>query len=382
MTQKRKLNSDCEDNEPKHNLFSKDLNAVHTVSFSPQFRQRDLRLIEVNEDIIKSINEGEKLTVIGEPKREAVFCTSNKTFAIKKVETSNSILLVPPSKDSNFFVSGICSDYYELKQVEGKLDKLHDILKLCEYKGITDEIMHPPIKENLHTLQELRAITPASQKEFDDALQNLDIVEINGFVRLLSRSALLEYSESVFNYIIESDLTIDNIDENLCIAGIPKDSDPLILRRVLASLGECEVSSDGRNIWNLDKRKVLRMSAHIIFSNHSSSKLSVEEFLSLWSARSPVADNVVPLAESLLRGVALKVSSSDSKASSPAFLYVPLELLPKDIGGRLQHLFSKQPKLSKEMIEPYLEDLVAPQKLEETLLKHCRVVDNFYLLNQ
>lgn len=41
-----------------------------------------------------------RVVLKGQPDEELVMCTCNKTYALKHVETSNALLLVPPRKVS------------------------------------------------------------------------------------------------------------------------------------------------------------------------------------------------------------------------------------------------------------------------------------------
>eukprot|EP01036_Dinobryon_divergens_P030394 gene30394-39634_t len=391
ISRKRKNEGEEENHNASKLLIECSQDRASSVTFSNDFAKRDFRLIEVNEEILKTVNIGHHIRIIGERKREAVLCTSSKTYSIKKVETSNTILLIPPSKDNNFHVSGICSDYYELKPIFGKVDLLQDLLKPSEYKGMTEEVNNPPTPESLLTLLHLQRTIQASVTELDDALKKHNIVEINGYIRLLSRSAVFEYAEALFNQLIENDWAIGNLDEDLCMRGMPRDTDVLILRRVLSSLGErMEDEGSHRACWSLDKDKVLRLSAQIVFTRQAMSAspteavlIEVGDFLQRWSNQSPVSDQLEPLADTLLRGIALKVSGDlgpNSKAATSYFYrYLPVETMSKEVAGRLQQLFTAQSRLTLQQIEPYLEDIVAADKRQETLLQHCRVIDNLYI---
>lgn len=395
ISKKRKIEEEEEEDTRNASklLIECSQDRASNVTFSGDFAKRDFRLIEVNEEILKSVNIGNHIRIIGERKREAVLCTRSKTYSIKKVETSNTILLIPPSTDNNFHVSGKCSDYYELKPIFGKVDLLQDLLKPSEYKGMTEEVSNPPTPDNLITLLHLQKTIQASVTELDDALAKLNIVEINGYIRLLSRSAVYEYAEALFNQLIENDWAIGNLYEDLCMRGMPKDTDVLILRRVLSSLGErVEEEESNRACWRLDKDKVLRLSAQIVFTRQALSASSAEaviievgDFLQRWSNQSPVSDHLEPLADALLRGIALKVGgdlgpNSKAAAASCFYRYLPVETMPKEVAGRLQQLFTAKGRLTLQQIEPYLEDIVAAaDKRQETLLQHCRVVDNLYM---
>ena len=71
------------------------------------------KLFEVPKDF--SLPVGQQLRLIGDDSNHAVLCTDAKTFAIKKVETSNSVFLVAPSEDQKFTVQSMHQTYYEVR---------------------------------------------------------------------------------------------------------------------------------------------------------------------------------------------------------------------------------------------------------------------------
>ena len=74
--------------------------------------QSSYKLFEVPKNF--SISPNEELRFIGDDTNHAVFCTDSKTYAIKKVETSNSVFLVAPSEDQHFTIKSLHQDYYEV----------------------------------------------------------------------------------------------------------------------------------------------------------------------------------------------------------------------------------------------------------------------------
>jgi hypothetical protein len=70
------------------------------------------KLFEVPKDFTIAANE--KIRLIGDDTNHAVLCTDDKTYAIKKVETSNSVFLVAPSDDKRFTIESLHQDYYEV----------------------------------------------------------------------------------------------------------------------------------------------------------------------------------------------------------------------------------------------------------------------------
>jgi len=84
-----------------------------TITFSQTFQNERYKIVEAPEDILRVVNSGGDLTLKGtEGVSDAVLCTSSKTYTLKKVETSNSVFLVPPSA-SDFEIVSKSSQFYE-----------------------------------------------------------------------------------------------------------------------------------------------------------------------------------------------------------------------------------------------------------------------------
>lgn len=75
--------------EKAEQLYQK-VGNVSAIKFSSAFQQRKLRLIEVPTEVLTNVQAGESLSIIGEDTTEVVLCSKDKTYSIKKVETSNS----------------------------------------------------------------------------------------------------------------------------------------------------------------------------------------------------------------------------------------------------------------------------------------------------
>jgi hypothetical protein len=72
------------------------------LSYGPRFSRDALTLLEVDEETLKEI-VARGVVIKGAPAQEAVLCTAHKTFALKQVETSNTLLLVPPRVRAAFW---------------------------------------------------------------------------------------------------------------------------------------------------------------------------------------------------------------------------------------------------------------------------------------
>lgn len=66
------------------------------LSYGPNFTAERLQLLEVDEELLQEIIAS-GVVIKGAPADEAVLCTASKTFVLKQVETSNTLLLIPPA---------------------------------------------------------------------------------------------------------------------------------------------------------------------------------------------------------------------------------------------------------------------------------------------
>ena len=90
--------------------------SVSTIKFGDKFDSKDMRLFEVSDDILSIVLKGKGLRILGENNDRAVLCTTETTFSIKKVETSNLMFLIPSSDvKSEFTIDTNCKHYYEVR---------------------------------------------------------------------------------------------------------------------------------------------------------------------------------------------------------------------------------------------------------------------------
>ena len=60
------------------------------------FEREEVELMELPPELLAVIEEGGEMAFKGAPDEEAVLCTRDKTYAVKRVETSNTLLLLQP----------------------------------------------------------------------------------------------------------------------------------------------------------------------------------------------------------------------------------------------------------------------------------------------
>ena len=92
----------------------------------------NFRLLELPPDLLKSIesNNNSPLTwaIKGSPAEDAVLCADDKTYSIRSVSLSNSILVVTPGEVQDQIV--IQDTSHELLQITPVLPKVHKLVGL------------------------------------------------------------------------------------------------------------------------------------------------------------------------------------------------------------------------------------------------------------
>ena len=385
-----------------YQLHDSSCNEVHMEGkrrlFYPQsFGARDLRLMEVPADLLSTIMSGQNLKIVGDTsKTDAVLCSDDRTYSIRKVETSNQIYLVPPSSSSDFPLECGINEYYEIKPIAGHISRIKELLETHQYEGEENEGSKDV---NLFLSREqLWQQVQASDQEMESALLRLGVVHLRGYMRMLSPTAAAAISRDLLDTAIVGGWDMNNVSENVCMDAMPG-IDSVLLRYVLSTLGKLKDSSDGSDststsIWELESDKVARKTAHMLFSNREGLTGSnvddlwpVSDFLLEWGARTPgLAKN----SESLLAGIAIVIHNETAKSADKkaAYRYAPAEkvMLLNTPQERLKKLFSIKSKFELPELEPYLKDLVGgagmSKSITELLLLHARLVDGKYYMSR
>lgn len=364
------------------------------LKFSDDFKSTDFRLIEVDDELMNKIKSGERIQLVGDPKADAVLCTSSSTFSVKKVETSNSIYLVQQSNSINFEISAKCEDYYELTRITPNSHQLEILLHPTIYHGMEYEKEHPVDPSMLVRKSDLQSKIQASEIERNDLLKQLNVIEFfNGSIRMISKKLLYTFLSDLINAIIAHRWDIHHLSQSDIMKELQLnfDEDCQILEHVLGSVGQR--NSKALNYWILDSLLVCKSVAHILFLERYYLKQPyqpvqgkfplkmdvlwpVDDFMSTWAIRVP--SGCVP-DKSLLEGIAIM----ERNTILPSFLYLPADSLSRDIKERMINLFTVREKYSLEEITPYLIDIVhqstgSSKSVTSLLLQHARLVDGFY----
>ncbi len=158
----------------------------------------------------------------------------------------------------------------QLKPTLAKFEKLDTLLSTTQYQGFQEEQSCPINTNILSSKVSLHKFIQASIAELDIYLDSKDIVYIDEKLRLLSKSAVLDATSSLFNIIVSESWAINSINEDQCISKM-NDVDEFVVKHVLKLLGRviCE------GTWCLDQHKILRASANLLFNRKFCDRKSV-----------------------------------------------------------------------------------------------------------
>mmetsp|Transcript_26260 Transcript_26260/g.38928 ORF Transcript_26260/g.38928 Transcript_26260/m.38928 type:complete len:403 (+) Transcript_26260:57-1265(+) len=374
-----------------------DTKAVCEIKFSNGYRERgkDFKLFEVPKEFAEEFN-GSSCRVVGDDTNDAVLCSSRKTYAIKQVETSNSVFLVPPSATNSFEVHSLHGLYYEVVPTPPRLEKLEQWLKSTAYTGKSVDEESTYVKSNLVKMSDIRNRIQASDAELDDALRSMGASEIDGYVRVVDKQALQDVVGQILDTVMEQRWSLDNITVQACLEQM-SGVDERILVHALRCLSGKRYDQEDPIKWQLDHKQVARSVAQKLFRTRlaetGSNRWDVTDFHLNWAVHMPISSDSGSSAcsspsEEYLQGIAIKESVEEVgnvKGDAPraVYLFLPIDDMSSSPQARFRQLFNAKSRYSLEEIEPYLTDLYGksgqPKSCAELLLAHANLIDGYYV---
>ncbi|XP_012568768.2 uncharacterized protein [Cicer arietinum] len=357
-----------------------------SIAYHPNFGPHDdLIILELDDKLLPDVL-GERVVLRGQPEEDAVLCTQSKTYGMKFVGTSNSVLLVPPSNQSECdnLQKNDSSDYdekvvtpvikvvlgnMELIEVSPRLDKLKLLLSENVYRS--DETDMENLEENqecrtgLYNWNDLINNIQASDEELRFGLQTLSAVEINGYWRLVDES----YMDMILGMLLKNkvlnDWSLDALNEDEVVTTLESDGFPIILARHCLHVFGKQVNDcvAQRCVWKLDEKRVCIHFAREILKG---GKRKLESFMDEWRRKTP--DEMQPTFD-LLEGEVL-TERIGIETWVRAF---SVSSLPSTPAERFSILFRERAKWEWKDLQPFIRNLSVPGLSSEgLLLKYTR----------
>ncbi|XP_060520577.1 sister chromatid cohesion protein DCC1 [Cylas formicarius] len=375
------------------NPLRRDLNEINEILKLAKLREQDVmptaqtlffaddriynneyRLLELNPELLKAIEEKQPLCIKGSHDEDVVICSENITFHVVEAETSNSLLLVEPlkfaeeiKKSSEHFVhkveiASIFHNYLEAIVSKPYLRKLYQLLNETVYKGPEREYEIDQTK--LYSLSDLKEVIQASNMELQQAIESMDTVVIEGNVRVLD----FEYHFRVLSYMLKlidsNSWPLDQIDYDVTIESLAEIVPTEVVSGLFEKYTEASRKLDHVQLYRYKEDKVCQFFAKVLL--READGFNLNDFLQAWGESVP--EGMVPN-EEMLYGIAII-----DRKSNPNIIWALEESnLPEDVTERFNYLFDIKEKWSVPEITPYIRRLATDKiDVNALLAKHAR----------
>ncbi|KAG2180468.1 hypothetical protein INT44_003472 [Umbelopsis vinacea] len=349
------------------------------LRFSNDYELNSLKLLELPPDLLEELTTNSSpLYIKGATDEEAVLCTKKKTYSVRQVNLSNSLLLASNSQDGILPVYNIKDTQFstiELLPCLPRIEKLDTILNPTMYTGPENEGTIQS-KGQLYTYDNLLSLIQASEQELQQELKRRHVVVIDGYYRLIHPRYLHRIIDAVITSAEIHDMELTRISVDQCRQYLMEEFelnmlDEDVLTKCLETASDEQTAADGTYCFN--ETKLCRLLGERLLVAERGKQWQLDEFLELWQKRTP---HPFEAKLEMLRGLYIKTPKSRSSGESLSnwlISYFPLSELPADPAGRFSHLFLEQKQWVPEDILPFIEDLAPDKKkLDALLLKFTR----------
>ncbi|CEP14108.1 hypothetical protein [Parasitella parasitica] len=338
--------------------------------YKDKFEKNSYSLIELGSDeLVDAFESSTKIAIKGLANDEAVLCTESKTFIIRQVNTSNTVLLVnTESTPDQHVIHGATTSTIELVPCTPRLNRIDTLLKESSYSGSENE---PDIIKNktLYSYHDLLSIIQASENQLLDALEAKAAFQLDGYYRLFDRN----YLHHLFDLLV-TNATVHSYDfaqmtlaqAKLCITeemNAVDQEETVPDQVVVASINafvthRVDVNDDDTRL-TFDDAKICRFLGEWLLSNPRAWELN--DFLAVWQK---LGHDVFKPKLQHLDGLYLLHGDQ----METFIRYFPVADLPTDPRRRFASLFAEKFLWTGEEIEPFLMDLAPLSKEREHLL--------------
>ncbi|KAH7108218.1 sister chromatid cohesion protein Dcc1 [Auriculariales sp. MPI-PUGE-AT-0066] len=323
------------------------------------------RLLQLPDDLIKRLEAGEpdlSLIIKGRSDDDAVICTQDKSYALRQVVLSNTLLVVGGASSADADAADIVirdqlSSILEMVPVVPKISgRLTAMLKDSEYRegnedesdGGEEEVEERAAKRKRVFYDEVMDSVQASDAEVIQSITAHHVLTLDGELRPLEHSYLAQILRLLLNAIVAQSMS----------------PDAALIDELVLSMQEQDVAKDA-NIPDIAREiglDVLRTS--------QDSSVERLEFMNQWS-------NAV--GESFTDSIDIKLLEGNCVVRDPGtasvqeLVYLPRSSLPTDPGLLFNDLFLVKPRWQVDELAPFLRDVAVDSKARDKLvLKWCR----------
>ncbi|KAF8844679.1 hypothetical protein BDN67DRAFT_894275 [Paxillus ammoniavirescens] len=357
------------------------------LRFSPSTAQDtgSFRLLELPPELCQLVDSTAEskssypiLSIKGHPTEDAVMCTADKTYSLRSVVLSNTVLVLTPSRtdpDGTVHVRDQLHEILELVSSVPKVHKLPVLLRGMEYdEGDEDRRVSHRRHLKQATLpkfsyKQARSEIQASESEFNLGLKERRILVLDGqlwWLRPIASAHLSTILELLLNYLISLSLSHEAASVEELVSALADDHEipREVSNQIISWFG---VVKEG--VWKMDVNALVAEIGLGIIGHYKHDPILETEFMTKWkNAVGDAFESVVSL--QLLSGNYLRNSNDFSGAT---INYFPSSSLPTEPAARFTELFLTRQRWKSDEIEPFLSDVaVGSKERDKLLLKYAR----------
>lgn len=368
------------------------------VFFPQNYKPEEIILIEIPSSLLNEITTQE---CIIKGSDRSIFCTQDKSFELKLLETTNTLIVLSEEQNEttkSLKVNSLTNHTLECNSIITEKNKIFiELTKnaALSYNLSTGESNIETLKK--YSIEELFAMCDLCPKEFERILIEFNVFEKNSFFYVFNENFLLEFLKEILylfsnskNYLDFKNFTIDQIFSNFnTFNNFLTNEEKIIILSNISSKNEF-------NNYSLDKEKLLLFCSKNIFIENRNFKLKdfvdiLKETIRLILPIEMVTqlndeafeyietncnDNLFPGFNDydlrFLKGFAYVYFLKTQREGLISFVNV--KYLSEKFEARLSELFGLKDRWTKEEIVHFFKDLEI-KNLEERLLKYCRIVN-------
>lgn len=355
-----------------------------------QFSEDKYRLLELNPEVEQAIAAGKQLFIVGGESDQAVLCTEDKSFYLKKEDTSN-LRLITAHKEwtkpedttgkRTIPVDGAARFHFLLEHKVPDVTQLRALLLESPFENPRrGETKKRAKLSNVYSTQALIAALQISEHEVLEMLKEVHAFEDAGCWRLLEPGYEAHVFGDMLDMVVQHDwkvLSAPGVQVKQFLAEL---EEPLVAVRQCCKLYGSLTTVNGEEYCTLDPVKVATYRAKSLFDEQieeakfkaqqqhvsldpADAGWELDTFMEKWQLRVP---DSVTVRLDMLSGLVLVKPQKAGKATR--IVYFPEDALPPEPKQRFEKLFEMQEKWTIKQLEPFIKSLVGPRTTQASLL--------------
>ncbi|KAK9476582.1 sister chromatid cohesion protein Dcc1 [Lipomyces japonicus] len=326
------------------------------------------RLIHISPEILELLEsdiEKDHLQLKSAGPDEPTFlCSYSKTFQVRQISQSNTLLLLSPRNDSSLVATTLPGGYLELVDTSSSSSSSKPSLDFSCIPFYHDRyLLQASSMQSLESrqlsLSQFQSRSPVSPVEFRQAwVENLG-VEIDGFAYRLSHQLVSQLIPIVFAAVQADELDLDNLFLNDVVRSVHQvdDDEPVqVIETILSRFSHLPAQEPYR----FDRDQLTKWLGITVLADMAAfDDVKLADFMTAWGASLPTfLDTSCNLA--LLTGQYVQLEPE-------LIRFLPSSRLPDDPATRFERLFAIKSSWHVDEIIPFLTEITQDRAKINTL---------------